>query len=206
MQEAVGRALVQAHEPFEGCASYYAWLIAEYTRKREILYRGLRAAGLPPVETEGSFFIMADTSAIVVPEKYLYPNGRDAPPAPRDYAFCRFLTTEIGVAAIPVRSGVGVGIGGWGVIILHLPLTFFAGLLGAFALKSHSISLFIRCFPLLLGSFFNRLQPSAFMSDENKHHVANYARFAFCKKDETLNAAVAKLARLADFRKKPAEL
>ena len=49
-------------------------------------------------------------------------------------------------------------------------------------------------------------QPSAFMSDENKHHVANYARFAFCKKDETLNAAVAKLARLADFRKKPAEL
>ncbi len=44
------------------------------------------------------------------------------------------------------------------------------------------------------------------MSDENKHHVANYARFAFCKKDETLNAAVAKLARLAEFRKKPAEL
>ena len=102
MQEAVGRALALAHEPFEGSASYYAWLIAEYTRKREILYRGLRAAGLPPVETEGSFFIMADTSAIQVPDKYLYPNGRDAPPAPRDYAFCRFLTTEIGVAAIPV--------------------------------------------------------------------------------------------------------
>lgn len=194
MQEAVGRALVQAHEPFEGCASYYAWLVAEYTRKREILYRGLRAAGLPPVETEGSFFIMADTSAIAVPEKYLYPNGRDAPPAPRDYAFCHFLTTEIGVAAIPVCTAAGCG-ANYVFFSLHLSQTPFV---------DHAP--FHPVFSFSFLSFFNNLQPSAFMSDENKHHVANYARFAFCKKDETLNTAVAKLARLADFRKKPAEL
>jgi aspartate/methionine/tyrosine aminotransferase len=45
------------------------------------------------------------------------------------------------------------------------------------------------------------VQPSAFMCDENKSAVANYARFAFCKKDETLHAAVAKLAKLAEYRK-----
>ena len=101
MQEAVARALDAARQPFEGHASYYTWLLSEYTRKREILAAGLRAAGLVPLETQGSFFIMADTSSIEVPERFLYPNGRDAAPAPRDYAFCRFLTTEIGVAAIP---------------------------------------------------------------------------------------------------------
>ena len=144
MQEAVARALDAARQPFEGHASYYTWLLSEYTRKREILAAGLRAAGLVPLETQGSFFIMADTSSIEVPERFLYPNGRDAAPAPRDYAFCRFLTTEIGVAAIP---------------------------------------------------------PSAFMCDANKGAVADYARFAFCKKDDTLHAAVAKLAKLAEYRK-----
>jgi aspartate/methionine/tyrosine aminotransferase len=108
MQEAVGKALDTAKQPFEGHASYYAWVLAEYTRKREILSNGLRAAGLRPLETQGSFFIMADTCDIAVPETYLYPNGKDQPPAARDYAFCRFLTTEIGVAAIPVHLSLSL--------------------------------------------------------------------------------------------------
>ncbi len=88
-----------------------------------MLAEGLKSVGITPVLPEGiprilpfamlvwihhcipllgSFFIMGDTSKINIPEKYLYPNGLDAPAAPRDYAFCRFLVKEIGVAAIPV--------------------------------------------------------------------------------------------------------
>jgi hypothetical protein len=37
------------------------------------------------------------------------------------------------------------------------------------------------------------------MSDANKALMQNYARFAFCKKDDTLHAAVEKLQKLKDF-------
>jgi hypothetical protein len=45
---------------------------------------------------EGSFFIMGDTSAIVLPEPYASDKS-----VPRDWVFCRWLTEHIGVAAIP---------------------------------------------------------------------------------------------------------
>ena len=88
------------------------------------------------VGATGSFFVMADTSAVRIPAAYATPG------TPRDYAFCRFLTKEIGVAAIP---------------------------------------------------------PSAFMSADNVPLMANYARFAFCKKDETLQDAVTRLQKLRQY-------
>lgn len=139
MQEAVAKALQTAEEPYESSPSYYKWLLSEYERKRDILSQALIDAGITPVNPQGSFFIMGDTSKINVPEEYLVVDGKAQP---RDYAFCRFLVKEIGVAAIP---------------------------------------------------------PSAFMSASTKANMGNYARFAFCKRDETLLDAAQRLQKLRNY-------
>ncbi len=100
-QAAVAAALEAAEEPCEGHANYYAWLLARYTAKREILVNGLRAAGLEPAVPEGGFFIIADTSSVKVPQAFLELSTRAAPVMQRDWAFCRFLTEQVKVAAIP---------------------------------------------------------------------------------------------------------
>jgi aspartate/methionine/tyrosine aminotransferase len=83
--------------------------------------------------------VLADTSKINKKAYVTDPNGR------LDYQFCRWLTKEIGVAAIP---------------------------------------------------------PSAFYSNENASAVANYARFAFCKRDETLREAEKRMQKLQGFVEK----
>jgi DNA-binding transcriptional MocR family regulator len=60
---------LQAEQPYAGFPTYYAWLCAEYRRKRGILMQGLASAGLKPVAPQGGFFIIADTSNVAVPEK-----------------------------------------------------------------------------------------------------------------------------------------
>ncbi len=100
-QQAIAWCLARADEPYEGYPSYYAWLNAQYTRKRDILVNGLRAAGLTPVMPEGGFFIIADTSNINVPEEHMAVTTKAAPIMRRDWAFCRYLTLEHKVAAIP---------------------------------------------------------------------------------------------------------
>ncbi|MFN7133397.1 MAG: aminotransferase class I/II-fold pyridoxal phosphate-dependent enzyme, partial [Myxococcales bacterium] len=65
---------------------YFARLQADYTRKRDRLVAALAESGLRPFVPDGTYFAMADLS----------PLGFDD-----DFAFCRFLTTEVGVAAIP---------------------------------------------------------------------------------------------------------
>ena len=103
---------------------YYSTLAADYQHKRDFLAVVLRDAGLDVSIPDGTYFIMAGIAAL----------GFDD-----DVAFCRYLTTEIGVAAIP---------------------------------------------------------PSAFYSDEHKSLGQAYARFAFCKKQETLERAAERLVRL----------
>lgn len=101
-QQAIAYCLEEADKPYEGHPTYYDWLRSEYSRKRAILAAGLTAAGLKPVLPEGGFFIMADTSAVEVPPAYLAETTpASGPVMRRDWAFCRFLTKEIGVAAIP---------------------------------------------------------------------------------------------------------
>ncbi len=68
---------------------YYPQLHAEYDARRLLLRQILERAGLPTLPVEGSFFISADISALGFAD---------------DRAFCRFLTTEIGVAAIPTSA------------------------------------------------------------------------------------------------------
>ncbi len=103
---------------------YYQSLNADYQSKRDFLADVLRGAGLKVSLPQGTYFIMADFTA----------TGHDD-----DVTFCKWLTTEVGVAAIP---------------------------------------------------------PTAFYSDEHKHIGRSWARFAFCKKQETLERAAERLARL----------
>jgi aspartate/methionine/tyrosine aminotransferase len=65
---------------------YYTTFRAEYAERYALLRGILEAAGLPTLRTEGSYFIMADLAG----------TGFSS-----DAAFCRWLTREVGVAAIP---------------------------------------------------------------------------------------------------------
>ena len=73
-----------------------------YRSKREVLASGLEAAGMGVMQGDGGFFLMAETSSIEVPQKYL---DECTPAAPdgvtRDWAFCRWMALEGGVIAIP---------------------------------------------------------------------------------------------------------
>lgn len=148
-QQAISYALDQAENEYEGHPSFYSWLLDSYERKKNILINGLKNAGLNPIVPEGGFFIIADTSNIEVPDKYLKESTPAAPVMTRDWAFCRFLTSEVKVAAIP---------------------------------------------------------PSAFYEEKDKHIAANYARFAFCKEDESLHEASKNLLKLREFVKDKSKL
>lgn len=80
-QEALAVALETARE-----RGYYSQLRDEYTQRRDLLAGALDAAGLPPLPIGGSYFLLADIARLGFPD---------------DVAFCRYLTAEIGVAAIP---------------------------------------------------------------------------------------------------------
>lgn len=87
MQEAIAVALEEA--PARG---YFPWLSAMYEAKRDTLLAALAGVGLTPLAPDGSYFIVVDTSGLAVPAE---------PGTPRDVTICRWLTREIGVAAIP---------------------------------------------------------------------------------------------------------
>ncbi len=84
LQDASAAALEHA-----AATSYYAELRAEYAARRELLRQALDHAGLPVLPSDGSFFLSADIAALGYTD---------------DRAFCRALTTEIGVAAIPTSA------------------------------------------------------------------------------------------------------
>lgn len=81
LQEAAAIALETA-----GDAGYYVSLIHLYQQKRDRLCAALEAGGLPVMVPAGTYFAMVDISRL----------GFE-----NDVQFCRYLTTEIGVAAIP---------------------------------------------------------------------------------------------------------
>ncbi len=102
---ALRRAVAQAHQyvtfavaaPLqEGIAAalrlpdaYFQGLLADYAARRDRLLVSLRAAGLEPWSPEGAYFVCADVT------RFGHPS---------DAAFCRWLTTEVGVAAIPLSA------------------------------------------------------------------------------------------------------
>jgi aspartate/methionine/tyrosine aminotransferase len=81
LQEAVASALEEA-----GPRNYYAELQQMYQAKRDLLVRALEDSGFRPYVPEGTYFILADCRS------WGFDNDAD---------FCRYLTTEVGVGAIP---------------------------------------------------------------------------------------------------------
>jgi aspartate/methionine/tyrosine aminotransferase len=65
---------------------YYTQLRADYARRRDLLARVLRGAGLEPLPIGGAYFLLTDIAALGFTS---------------DLDFCRTLVTEVGVAAIP---------------------------------------------------------------------------------------------------------
>ena len=86
-QEAVARGMEQVEE-----RAYFEWLSQMYQAKRDKLLNALDHVGLTPVRPDGSYFILFDTASLDVPTE---------PGVCRDVSVCRWLTTEVGVAAIP---------------------------------------------------------------------------------------------------------
>ena len=79
LQHAVGVGL-------ETSDDYYAELAAMYQANRDFLVDALTEAGLKPIIPGGTYFIMAQIDHLGFAD---------------DVAFCKYLTTEVGVAAIP---------------------------------------------------------------------------------------------------------
>ena len=74
-------------------ASHYLNLPAFYQAKRDFFRAGLEKTAFKLLPTPGTYFQCADYSALNVPQAKL--NEAD---------FCKWLTTEVGVAAIPVSA------------------------------------------------------------------------------------------------------
>mmetsp|Transcript_24949 Transcript_24949/g.27611 ORF Transcript_24949/g.27611 Transcript_24949/m.27611 type:complete len:432 (+) Transcript_24949:24-1319(+) len=97
-QAAVASCLREARKPYKGYPTYYDWLRAFYAEKRDIMAEALEDAGLKPMRPEGTFFMMGDTSEIQIPP------GKEEAGIPYDWAFCKWLCRDIGVASIPPSS------------------------------------------------------------------------------------------------------
>ena len=80
-QDAMASAMESAEE-----RGYFHELQTAYTSRRDQLRGALEGAGLSTLPIGGSYFLMADISGLGYPD---------------DASFCRFLTSEIGVAAVP---------------------------------------------------------------------------------------------------------
>ncbi|MGI9254440.1 MAG: methionine aminotransferase [Thermomicrobiales bacterium] len=65
---------------------YYDLLADEYTHRRDMMAEALSAAGLRTLPVDGSYFLMAEIAGLGFED---------------DAAFCRWLTAEVGVAALP---------------------------------------------------------------------------------------------------------
>jgi kynurenine---oxoglutarate transaminase / cysteine-S-conjugate beta-lyase / glutamine---phenylpyruvate transaminase len=141
MQEALARSLPKADLPYEGFESYYHYLKATYTRKRNLLSSALQQAGfaIPDYNRTpgGGFFIFARIGKEMsrqLPKSLVNVPNPAAPGgvARQDWALCQWLAQERGILCIPASP------------------------------------------------FFS--EPSGRISDE-------FVRIAFCKTDETIQAA-----------------
>jgi methionine aminotransferase len=74
-------------------ASHYLNLPAFYQAKRDFFRAGLEKTAFKPLPSPGTYFQCVDYTALSIPESKL--NEAD---------FCKWLTTKVGVAAIPVSA------------------------------------------------------------------------------------------------------
>ncbi len=76
----------------------YQQLSAFYERKRDLFRAGLERTRFRLLPSEGSYFQCVDITGLAVPERKL-----------GEAEFCKWLTTEVGVAAIPLSAFYGDG-------------------------------------------------------------------------------------------------
>jgi kynurenine---oxoglutarate transaminase / cysteine-S-conjugate beta-lyase / glutamine---phenylpyruvate transaminase len=150
IQEALARSLPRADEPYEGHESYYEYLKAKYTRKRDLLVAALRDADFAVPDYDktpgGGFFIFARAGKKLqraIPAKYVMAENPAAKGgvARLDWALCQWMAEEVGLLCIP---------------------------------------------------------SSPFFSDEKVEQGASdsFIRVAFCKEDETIEAAAKALRKM----------
>ncbi|EGG14159.1 kynurenine-oxoglutarate transaminase [Cavenderia fasciculata] len=99
-QEAVAIALEETLH-----RDYLKELAQMYQGKRDRLVTSLRQAGLDPVVPQGTYFVLGDTSRIHLQgdegqSSSITGMGKHL----RDWNVCRWLTTDIGVTAIPISA------------------------------------------------------------------------------------------------------
>jgi kynurenine--oxoglutarate transaminase/cysteine-S-conjugate beta-lyase/glutamine--phenylpyruvate transaminase len=110
LQEAIAFAMKEALKPYNGFNTYYEWLRAEYTRKRDLLFNGLSEHGFQPRIPQGSFFIISDISNKPFDfsvEKYCSEFDLQIDHNTlklNDYNFSRFLAVQHGITTIPMSA------------------------------------------------------------------------------------------------------
>ncbi|KAJ3387116.1 Kynurenine--oxoglutarate transaminase 3 [Entophlyctis sp. JEL0112] len=92
-QEATAISLEAAMQP---SSTFFADTAKLYESHRDRLVGVLTRANLTPTVPHGGYFVLADTSALVLPAT----SATTANPK-RDFRACHFMTTDIGVTAIP---------------------------------------------------------------------------------------------------------
>lgn len=107
VQEALGRALVAADEPYHGYPSYYSYLVDNYRRKRDLLAAALQPVGLtvPDWTTTpgGGFFILARVEDELW-ERVRKSSKEESTPTEQkrpDWLVCEYLLKEYGLVCIP---------------------------------------------------------------------------------------------------------
>ncbi|KAJ3216112.1 Kynurenine--oxoglutarate transaminase 3 [Dinochytrium kinnereticum] len=93
LQEAAGSALEQAM-----VSDYFQKTTAQYEGLRNQLRDLLAKNKLSPTVPHGGYFVMADTTSL---ESQVNASTEAASEPRRDFRVCRYLTTEVGVTAIP---------------------------------------------------------------------------------------------------------
>lgn len=95
-QDAVAQAFEEAPTH-----NYYEILQDMYQKKRDHLLESLKAAGLRPIVPKGSYFVVVDISNVKIPESELATHQKDHR---HDFNVCRYLTSVVGVAALPMSA------------------------------------------------------------------------------------------------------
>mmetsp|Transcript_37472 Transcript_37472/g.38159 ORF Transcript_37472/g.38159 Transcript_37472/m.38159 type:complete len:432 (-) Transcript_37472:139-1434(-) len=103
-QRAVGTLLESSEREYAGARSYYEYLRQTLENRRNRLIEIVKEVGLHPLPSEGGYFLICDTTGVTPPLTYLSQTDQTGNIIAKDRAFCRWLTIEIGVAAIPLSA------------------------------------------------------------------------------------------------------
>eukprot|EP00921_Rhytidocystis_pertsovi_P003094 GHVQ01005155.1.p1 GENE.GHVQ01005155.1~~GHVQ01005155.1.p1 ORF type:complete len:772 (+),score=86.37 GHVQ01005155.1:142-2457(+) len=104
LQHAMSDVLRDADLPFRGFDSYYEWLQHKCSEKQKRVGEVLRGAGIEPKQGSAGYFLIGDIGDVDVPHKYLNEQPESCAEMTRTWAFCRWMTVEGGVVALPMSA------------------------------------------------------------------------------------------------------